>query len=178
MSLSKLLNSFKSSPRAPEIISDPLGELLKLSSTTAKTEDYEYVQTENQSDREHHKYLIHVTSLDLAIWIIKSKRIKGVSQCANFAQNHSQCTFQAEHKGCALIFDWQGESVVGDCPWKIKSNEAYHHVSPYSGDYYETFISHGSPTPLRLIAIALSSDPEPYSTAHILESPISIMVKK
>lgn len=176
MYLSKLLNLFKSSQRAPETISDPEEELRKLSSTITEVKDYEYVQTENQSDREHHKYLIHVTGLNGARSVIKNGRIFGIFTYATFAQDINQCTRQAEEKGCALIFHWEGSVMTGHRPATLKPDTAYHHVEPTG--YVETFIVHGSSTPLKLIAIALSSDPEPYRVAHILESPISIMVQK
>jgi hypothetical protein len=177
MSILNLINILKYLSRAPDTISDPLEELVKLSSSTEVVERYEYLQTGNQRDREHHKYLIHVTSLDSARNIIRSGKIFGLLTCATFAQNIIQCIRQSKSDGCALIFEWQSTSYAGYLPTKLELDVAYHHLE-YGGVYIETFIAHGSPTPLKLIAIAVNSDPEPYRIARILESPISIKVQK
>jgi hypothetical protein len=148
-----------------------LDALMNESTQTVHIETFE-TPTDNVALSKAH-FLLHVTSLANANNIIEKGKIFGeLPQHATFAVSLKQCTRQARDHGCALVFDWNGLKRVGNNYASLKVDEAYHYLDV--GGYIETFIKHGSKTPLSLIGIATNDDG--YSTVKMFTTPVSILV--
>ena len=96
MKISEMLVFWRSKPNMVESL---VKELLETSTSSNLTPSFEFSRDKNTSNRCHHSFLLHVTSVANADSIIKNQKIGGVFHYTTFAQNLEQCLKQAESKG-------------------------------------------------------------------------------
>lgn len=144
-------------------------------STQAKSRAYDLQGQQTEQVRLQHPYLFHVTDVETAMAIVDSKQLQGIFPYVTLSQELQGAAQQAEKKGCALIFQFQGSAIVGQAPLTKVTDVAYHHVG--SGGYVETFIAHGSKKPLVLLALSFRGGAPLYDVAYVLAKPIAIHVK-
>lgn len=151
-------------------------ERIRLQSKPAKSRQFDVQGRQTDAVRLQHPYLFHVTDLPTAEAIVNSRQLQGIFPYVTLSQELQGAAQQAERKGCALIFQFKGSSMVGEVPSPKAPEVAYHHVG--SEGYVETFIAHGTLTPLMLIAISFRGEAPLYDVACVLDTPLCIYVKK
>lgn len=147
---------------------------IRSQSTQAKSRQFDLQGGQPDAVRLQHPYLFHVTDLSAAEAIVQQRLLQGVFGHVTLSQELQGAAQQAERKGCALIFQFQGPALVGPAPLAKVKEVAYHDVG--SSGYVETFILHGTVTPLELIAISFRGNAPIYDVAWVLGTPVSVRI--
>ena len=149
---------------------------IRSQSKPSKTLSYDLQGRQADAVRLRHPYLFHVTDLPSAEAIVTHRLLQGAFAHVTLSQGLQGALSQAERLGCVLIFRFQGQAVVGMTPASKVPEVAYHHVG--SVGYVETFIAYGTVAPLELIAISFRGDAPLYDVAWVLDTPVSVYIKK
>ena len=149
---------------------------IRSQSKPSKTLSYDLQGRQADAVRLRHPYLFHVTDLPSAEAIVTHRLLQGAFAHVTLSQGLQGALSQAERLGCVLIFRFQGQAVVGMTPASKAPEVAYHHVG--SVGYVETFIAYGTVAPLELIAISFRGDAPIYDVAWVLDTPVSVYIKK
>ena len=149
---------------------------IRSQSKPSKTLSYDLQGRQADAVRLRHPYLFHVTDLPSAEAIVTHRLLQGAFAHVTLSQGLQGALSQAERLGCVLIFRFQGQAVVGMTPASKAPEVAYHHVG--SVGYVETFIAYGTVAPLELIAISFRGDAPIYDVAWVLDTPVSVHIKK
>lgn len=164
--------SWKKKASVPEISFE---ERIRLQSKQARSRQFDLQGGQADTVRLRHPYLFHVTDLPTAEAIVQHCLLQGVYDYVTLSQELRGAAQQAERKGCALIFRFQGSAVVGPVPPAKAKEVAYHHVG--SEGYVETFIAHGTEAPLELIAISFRGEAPIYDVAWVLDKPVFVRIQ-
>lgn len=150
-------------------------ERIRSQGKPSKTLSYDLQGRQADAVRRQHPYLFHVTDLPSAEAIVTQRLLYGAFAHVTLSQGLQGALSQAERTGCVLVFRFQGQAVVGMTPASKAPGVAYHHVG--SEGYVETFIAHGTVTPLELIAISFRGEAPIYDVAWVLDTPVSVKIR-
>lgn len=168
-----LFNWWKKEAAMPQL---GFEERIRAQSTQATSRQFDLRGRQTDAVRQQHPYLFHVTDVDTAEAIVNSQQLQGIFSYVTLSQELQGAAQQAERKGCALIFQFQGTSIVGQAPSTKAKEVAYHHVG--SEGYVETFIAHGTLAQLTLVAVSFRGEAPLYDVAWVLHAPLAVYVKK
>ncbi|EZP36646.1 hypothetical protein SKZ59_08360 [Janthinobacterium sp. GMG2] len=148
---------------------------IRSQSKQSKTLSYDLQGRQADAVRLQHPYLYHMTDVSTAEAIVKQQQLQGAFAYVTLSQGLQGALSQAERTGCVLVFRFHGQAIVGPAPLAKAKEVAYHHVG--SDGYVETFIAHGTVTPLELIAISFRGTAPIYDVAWVLKTPVSVRIK-